>query len=106
MNVAIGKARAEEGARPDAVAVAFIDRDTGAAKIWAIVRRCDSGHEPENQEKGIDCELCPSIPGKEMCPALWTRGRDEIDDDWKGYGCLCGRTSGTGSDATKGGEGG
>lgn len=82
MNITIDKARAEELAGPDTVAIALVDSDTGMAEVWAVVGRCDGGCQPESEENAIDCELSPSAPGKEMCRGLWTRGRDEIDDDW------------------------
>lgn len=82
MNIAISKTGAEKRAGPDGVAMTGVDRDTGGAKIRTVVRRCDGSHEPEDEETGIDCELRPSIPGKEMGRGLWTRGRDEIDDHW------------------------
>jgi hypothetical protein len=66
MDITIGKARAEERARPDAVAITGVNRDTGAAKVWTVVGRRGRSCEPENEEDGIDCQLGPSIPGKEV----------------------------------------
>jgi hypothetical protein len=66
MGITIGKARAEERASPDGVAMTSVDRDTGTAKIWTVVGRCGRCCEPKSEENAIDCELGPSIPGKEM----------------------------------------
>ena len=67
MSVTIDETRAKEMAGPDAVAIASIDRDTGAAEVLTIVGRSDGGCEPEGEENAVDRELGPSIPRKEMC---------------------------------------
>jgi len=66
MNITVDKARAEERASPDTVAIASVNRDTGGAKIWTIVGRCNCSYQPEGEQHGVDCKLSPSIPGKEI----------------------------------------
>jgi hypothetical protein len=67
MNITVRKARAEERASPDTVAFAGVDRETGGAEVWTVVGRGDGSREPESEEGAVDCELSPSVPGKEMC---------------------------------------
>ena len=82
MTVAIEETGAKEVASPDTVAITAVDGDADAAEVWTVVGRSDGGCKPESEEKGVDCKLRPSVPGKQMGFVLWARGHDEVDDDW------------------------